>query len=268
MPDYKSIFDGVESTLLKIGSRKLPLAEIRAYLDRFKHLEGKSFSDEEYYRILVDVVFYSGFRAETVTAKLPVIHGHFPSFEIVAKYGSDEVKAILSDTQMIRHPGKILWCIDNAKIFMAIIHNSGSFQKYIDSFEPRNSEHNLLRLQKELQRLRGLSKITVLHFLTDIGMDVAKPDRVVCRIFSRLGLVERNPKPEDVVRVAREFAKATGHPIRYIDIIFASYGHERHTDVGLDKGVCLEKNPACHFCGITSHCSYYAELPRKRNQKV
>ncbi len=64
MKDYKAIFDAVEATLFKIGSRNVPRDQILAELEPCKHLEGKRLADDEYYRKLVYIAFYSGFRAK------------------------------------------------------------------------------------------------------------------------------------------------------------------------------------------------------------
>lgn len=77
MKQYKAIFEKVESTLINTGSTILPVEKIRAALDEFKHFEGMAFSDTDYYWGLVCVVFYSGFRASTVTAKLDLIRQYF-----------------------------------------------------------------------------------------------------------------------------------------------------------------------------------------------
>jgi len=69
MTEYKAIFEKIESTLINIGSQILPVNEIRENLDAFKKLEGKTFTDAEYYWILVYVIFYSGFKAATVNLK-------------------------------------------------------------------------------------------------------------------------------------------------------------------------------------------------------
>jgi hypothetical protein len=98
---------GVESTLISLGSRNLPVAGIRRKLDGFKHFEGKTFSDADYYRTLIDVVFYSGFKAATVSARLDVIHQHFADYRIVARYEDDQVEEICSDPKMIRNRRKI-----------------------------------------------------------------------------------------------------------------------------------------------------------------
>lgn len=264
---YKAIFEGVESALLRVGSRRLPLDKIRSYLETFKHLEGKPFTDGEYYQVLVRVIFYSGFRAATVTAKLPVIQAHFRSYESVAQYGSDEIHAVLKDPQMIKNRRKINACVENARTFKNIVREHGSFQEYIESFAPAKSDDNLIRLRRELQqRFHGLGGITTYHFLTDIGLPVLKPDRVVSRIFTRLGLVQSGAKPEAVVEEGSKFTQVTGHPIRYIDIVFASYGQLRSEGVGLERGICLEQNPSCPLCGVTKFCDYHAQRKGKAMQ--
>jgi len=258
MKDYKAIFNTVEATLVSEGSRHLPIEEIRANLNVFKEIEGKTFSDNDYYRILVDVIFYSGFRAETVSAKLGLIHQYFPNYESVAVYENDKTQEILSNPKMIKNKRKIQACIDNARTFKAIISEYGSFQKYVAFFHTDESFENLMLLKEELEyRFVGLGKVTVYHFLTDIGMPVLKPDRVICRIFQRLGLIESERQLLKTVIQGRKFAQATGYPIRYIDIVFVAYGQMGATDFGLKKGICLEVNPVCSICGAKNYCSYF-----------
>jgi DNA-3-methyladenine glycosylase I len=161
---------------------------------------------------------------------------------------------------MIHHKGKIQGCIENARAVRAVVAEYGSFKEYVESFSPRSSLDNLMRLRKDLKtRFAYLGSITSYHFLTDIGMPVLKPDRVIRRIFSRLGLVEDASETEqrlsDVVRKGNEFAQATGHPIRYIDIVFVAYGQVKG-EVGLAQGICLEKQPRCSICGATGYCQY------------
>lgn len=75
----------VERTLFEIGSRKIPHGQILAELEPWKHLEGQQFTDDECYRKLVHIAFYSGFRAQTVSDKIPVIDRHFPNYTVVSK---------------------------------------------------------------------------------------------------------------------------------------------------------------------------------------
>jgi DNA-3-methyladenine glycosylase I len=263
MKDYKAIFDAVEATVLEIGSKKVPREQILKELEYFKHLEGRTFTDDEYYTMLVHIVFYAGFKAQTVTDKIGVINQHLPSYKTVADYGAREMELILNDELMIRNRGKVQGCIANAKEFKKIIHKHGSFQKYIDSFAANKSDANLFRLKEALERrFAWLSVTTSLHFLTDIGMAVLKPDRVIRRIFNRLGLAEEDAAPMVIIDEGRKFAQATGLPIRYIDIIFVAYGQMQTREFGLERGICLEKNPSCSACGVSEHCEYYARSRR------
>jgi len=260
MKNYKAIFEGVESTLLSIGSQNLPLDKIRENLEWFKNVEGKVYSDADYYWTLVCVIFYAGFKAATVNAKLSLIRKWFPDYKTVANYDKGKVKEILNDPEMIRNQRKIQACINNAYIFKGIVNDYRSFKEYIDSFAPTESFENLMLLKEELEyRFSGLGKITTYHFLTDIGLPVLKPDRVICRIFQRLGLIESDKQLIKTVIQGRKFAQATGHPIRYIDIVFVSYGQMESIEFGIDRGICLETNPYCALCGISKYCTYYAQ---------
>ena len=259
MKDYRAIFDGVESTLIRVGSRNLLESQIRANLDEFKKVKGRHFSDAEIYRILVEVAFYSGFRAATITEKLEVIHRHFPAFETVAQYGGNEVRRILDDPAMSRNRRKVSACVENAWTLQHIVREHGSFQAYVDTFSARESEENLLRLKQELQRrFSHLGEVTTYHFLMEIGMPVLKPDRVICRIFYRLGLIESEGHTLEAIDQGRRFAEATGHPMRYVDIVFVLYGQQQSLDFGLERGICLKDNPACEICGVSGYCDYFA----------
>lgn len=260
MIDYKAIFEQVESTLISVGSANLAADRIRANLDEFKHLEGKAFSDADYYWVLVYVIFYAGFRAATVNAKLDVIRRYFPNYQTVAGYGESMADEILSDPAMIRNRRKVQACIENARVFESIVKQHGSFQAYIGSFSPMASFENLMLLKEELEyRFKGLGRITTYHVLTDIGLPVLKPDRVMCRVFRRLGLVDSDEQLLKAVIQGRKFAQATGHPIRYIDIVFVAYGQVESREFGLTRGICLEQNPRCLICGVTSYCDYFAQ---------
>ncbi len=260
MKDYKTIFESIESSLFAEGSKNLSVEKIRENLDTFKHFEGKKFSDNNYYQILVNVIFYSGFRAATVTSRIPVIRAYFSDYLTVADYTEDKFNQILADTNMIRNQAKIKACIKNAYVFRSLIQKHGSIQNYIDMFSPQTSFENVMMLKDEIEnRFYRIGKITVFHFLTDIGMPVLKPDRVICRIFKRLDLIESRENILEAVIQGRKFAEATGHPIRYIDIVFVAYGQVQSKEFGIERGICLEEKPSCILCNAKHFCNYYLE---------
>ena len=134
-----------------------------------------------------------------------------------------------------------------------------TFQVYLSSFGDLKLDENLKKFKKDLRkRFKYLGGITVNHFLTDIGLNVSKPDRVLCRIFYRLGLIKSVESFEEVIEVCRKFADSTKYPIRYIDIIFVIYGQVGYKhELDIDNGICLEKNPKCDLCRMTKYCNYY-----------
>ena len=258
MRDYRAIFEHVESTLISVASRNLSPDEIRAHLNKTKEIEVRAFSDDEHYLNLVCVIFYSGFRAARVRAKLPSIRRYFSDYNAVAEYGEDEIDRILHDPEMIKNEQKVRACVRNAQVFKDIVAEHGSFQAYVGSLAPTESFENLMLLKEELEwRFKGIGRVTAYHCLTDMGLPVLKPDRVIRRIFQRLGLIESDKQLLKTVIQGRKFAQATGHPIRYIDEVLVLYGQMESSDLG--KGICLERNPQCSICGVRPYCSYRAE---------
>ena len=261
MQDYKAIFDAIESTILEVGSRRVPREQIQAEFEPYKHCEGKQFTDDECYTMLVHIIFYSGFKAQTVNDKLCVIDEHFPNYRVVADYDEREVKPILNDPKMIKHEGKVKACVHNAKVFKDIVGKYGSFQAWLESLPAPQSDETVIEVREDFRRLfRFLGPRVAFHFMTDLGLPVLKPDRVIERIFKRLGLVADNlandPLYLSLIHEGRKFAEATGHPIRYVDSIFVGYGQEQTREIGLKRGICLETNPSCSLCGAAKFCSY------------
>ncbi len=253
---YRDVFLAVEKRLIEVGSRQISAEIIQEHLNKFKGFKGRDLSDDQYFLILVFVAFYSGFKAATVTSRREIIEGYFSNWKAVSNYSDQDIKNIIADPKIIGHEGKIRGCVANAKTFGALISTHGSIKKYIASYSPEKSFENLLLLKKSLQAsFAYLGNITVYHFMTDIGLPVLKPDRVICRTFDRLGLLKSHTQLSEAILQGGKFAEATGYPIRYIDIVFVAYGQVRSEDIGLTEGICL-KNPRCHECSIRSYCEF------------
>lgn len=174
---------------------------------RFKTFETKIRSDDEYFETLIMIVFYSGFKAATVENKEKIILSHFPKYILVAEYSETDIHRIMSDPKMIKNEKKIRACISNARIFRRIIQHYGSFLEYLNSYNAKDTFENLLELKNELEyRFDYLGGTTVFHFLTDLGFNVLNPDRVISRIFKRLGLIDDEKNLLQTVEQGREFS--------------------------------------------------------------
>ncbi len=256
--NYSDIFLTAEKSLKKQSG----LSD-KAFADRFSTFRNWTFrkrTDDECFQIIKQIIFYSGFKAKTVTNKLDIINEHLPDYKTVSLFNDNTTASILADKKMIKNKSKILATINNAKTIKSIVKQHGSFQSYIDSFDPTVSFENLMLFKEELQyRFDYLGEITVYHFLMDIGLDVMKPDRVLVRIFKRLGLIENEKQFLKTVIQARKFAAATKYSIRYIDIIFVTYGQQG------EDAICLEQNPKCKVCGLTKYCNYFKQLQTEKN---
>jgi len=256
---YKDVFLAVEKRLIEAESTQMDQMDktkIQGHLDKFKQFESRELTDDQYFSILVFVAFYSGFKAATVTSKRAIIQRHFPGWKVASAYAEKDILEIINDPEMIAHEGKIRACVENAKTFSTLISKHGSIKNYIDSYSPIESFENLLLFKEALEAsFVYLGGITVYHFMTDIGLPVLKPDRVMCRIFERLGLLENRKQLLKAVIQGRKFAAATGLPIRYIDIVFVAYGQVKSENFDIRKGICLEK-PRCSECRIQKYCGF------------
>jgi len=256
--DYKNIFSLTEKSLIKqhSGHSKIPFADM---FSKYHNLKFCKLDDDDYFQIIKEVIFYSGFKANIVKNKLEIINKNLPDYKSVSLFDDKNLEAILAEKKMFKNKKKISATISNAIKIKSIIKQYGSFQSYIDSFNPTVSFENLLLLKEELQyRFDYLGGVTVYHFLMNIGLNVIKPDRVLVRIFKRLGLIENEKQFFKTIFQARKFATATGYSIRYIDIIFVTYGQQG------ESAICLEENPHCDLCYLTRHCNYFQKYQAEK----
>lgn len=253
---YNDIFTQVETALKNQSG--LSQADFTSRFDSFKHYENQDLSDADYFDLLTAIIYYSGFKAETVSKKIRTIKNHFSDFNAVSEYSEAKISQIMQDSKMIKNEKKIRACINNAKLFKAIVNDLGSFKNYIDTFNVKESFENLMLFKEEIQyKFDYLGPITAYHFMTDMGLSVLKPDRVITRIFKRIGLIENEEQLLKTVIHGRKFSQETGLPIRYIDIIFVKYGQMgKDESLGINDGICLEKNPKCHLCRLGDYCDY------------
>lgn len=251
MTNYKTIFEAIETTLYEQAND--PRA-MRAELERFKYSK-KRVSDEEFYEISQIVVFASGFRASTMLDYHPGLRKHLPDIATAVALTPDQLSNILKSGDIIAKRKKLEGCVKNALEVQKIVEQYGSIQNYIESFEPYESTKHLMKLREDLiKRFSYIGDVTSYHLMTDLGLPVLKPDRVIMRILYRLGMVYDLAQYFKAVEIGQEFAKATGHPIRYIDIVLVSYGQVE--TFGKNIGTCLEINPKCGVCKAYDFCEY------------
>ena len=254
--DLARMFSLIEETLY--SQSRLSREDLSSTLEYYKKLDYRKMTDDEIFWNMVKVAFYSGFKAATVSNKLPRIREYFSDYNKVKDYADNDHTRISQDPGIIRNRRKITAISWNAKIFDRLVKKNGSFVNYMESFRPLDDDLNLTLFRYDLRKnFRYLGPRTVYHFMTDLGLNVLKPDRVICRILYRLGMIGVENDIDRAVQVGRQISVATGHPIRYIDIVLVKYGQKGKGDkFGLLDGVCLKNSPRCNICGVRQHCNF------------
>lgn len=262
---YQEAFLAIELTL--DDATKLSKAELATALAPYEFMPSVAVTgtDDHLYEKLVDVAMYSGMSAATVTERQDAIRHHFADFRVVAQYTEQQVQDILKDDSMLKNAKKVQACVNNAKRFVKILTKNASIAEYFNTFGPFDSDEKIQRFRDTLiAKFSFLGAITVYHYMMDLKMPVAKPDRVLQRIFYRLGLTadphikrqsdELTEHLWNVVQHAQAFANASAKSIRCVDITFMGLGQEKIVEFGLE-GTCLESQPKCHRCQAVEFCT-------------
>ena len=96
--------------------------------------------DRELFEMLVLESFQAGLSWITILKKRENFKRAFDDFDVekVAGYGEDKINELRENKEIIRHKGKIASAITNAKVFIEIQEEFGSFDEYIWSFTDGN----------------------------------------------------------------------------------------------------------------------------------
>ena len=94
------------------------------------------YDDRDLFELLVLESFQAGLSWLTVLKKREAFKAAFDNFDVskVANYDEQKITSLLKNEKIIRSKNKIEAAINNAKIFIEIQKQYGSFSKYIWSF--------------------------------------------------------------------------------------------------------------------------------------
>lgn len=215
----------------------------------------KNSNSEVFFQDMVKTIFYSGFRAMTVTGRLPIILKYLGNLNKVAAYNEDNVSYILADKKMIRNKSKIQACIYNANEFLKIDKEYGSFKDYVLSFNTDfpESEECLSGLLNNIQRrFKFIGPRNSRHLLLDYGFPLVKPDVMIMRVLSRLGLIggETDKYITDAMELCLDIARKNQVPPRFIDELLVKIGQSEGAQL------CKKHRPLCKDCKLNTLCKY------------
>ena len=138
--------------------------------------------DRELFEMLVLESFQAGLSWITILKKRKNFKKAFDDFDVekVACYDDVKVEELLSNEGIIRHKGKITSAINNAKVFIEIQKEFGSFDEYIWGFTSGEiikaeylTESDLSkRISKDLKKrgMRFVGPTIIYSYLESIGI--------------------------------------------------------------------------------------------------
>ena len=141
--------------------------------------------DRRLFEMLILEGFQAGLSWLTILKKREAFRHAFDGFDpaVVAEYGPEKTEALMSDAGIVRNRLKIAAAVQNAKVFLAIQREYGSFDSYLWGFtdgkvilntddEVRATSELSDRISKDLKK-RGMNFVgsTIIYsFLQAVGV--------------------------------------------------------------------------------------------------
>ena len=141
--------------------------------------------DRDLFELLILEGFQAGLSWITVLKKREAFRRAFDNFDVkkVAGYDEDKISELLNNAEIIRSKSKITAAVNNAKIFMEIQKEFGSFSNYIWAFTDNKIIKNTTdefpvrtelsdRISKDLKK-RGMKytgSVIIYSYLQAIGV--------------------------------------------------------------------------------------------------
>ena len=115
--------------------------------------------DEKLFEFLVLDAFQAGLNWKTILKKRKNFEKAFHRFDAnkISKYGEKDFKRLMNDKGIVRNRLKILGAIENAKRFLEIQKDHGSFDKFIWKFVNHKPIKNGFKSLKELPAKTNIS---------------------------------------------------------------------------------------------------------------
>lgn len=129
-------------------------------------------NDDAYFENLCRVIFQTGLNWNVVEKKWQGIKKAFFNFnlEIVSHFKDADVERLLNSKDVIRNRYKIHAIVGNAKVFLEIARQYGSFQDYLDSLDKSNNYEKVIKDLSD--RLERIGAITATIFLYSVGENI------------------------------------------------------------------------------------------------
>jgi 3-methyladenine DNA glycosylase Tag len=200
-------------------------AALAAHLPAAKTTEAlRAVADDRYLSLMSLRIFRAGLKHSLVDAKWPAFEDAFLGFapQRVRAMSDEAVEALLKDTRLIRHFGKLHAVHANAAAFCALAAEKGSFGAYLADWPGVRIVELWDDLAKRFRQLGGNSGPM---FLRMAGKDTFILTEAVVKALNHWGVFAGTPKGKgDRAKVQAIFsgwATETGRPLCELSMILA-----------------------------------------------
>ena len=129
------------------------------------------YDDYELFELLILEMFQAGLSWECVLNKRENFRYCFDNFDFnkISNYDDDKINELLCNKDIIRNKLKIKACINNAKIFIDIKEEFGSFANYIWSFT-HNELSDKISNDLKVRGMKFVGSVIIYSYLQAIGI--------------------------------------------------------------------------------------------------
>ncbi len=213
------------ATILDAARQRHGAAALEARLPQPKSAEAlTAVADDRYLSQMSLRVFRAGLRHSVVDAKWPAFEAAFFAFDLrrVRVMPDESLEALLGNTGLIRHWGKLKSVRDNAAAMLAISEEHGGFGAWLAAWPSANIVGLWEALAKQFSQMGGNSGPM---FLRMVGKDSFVLSPSVTAALRRWGAIAAPPKNrQDRAAVQSHFnawAGETGLPLCQLSMILA-----------------------------------------------
>jgi thermostable 8-oxoguanine DNA glycosylase len=193
----------------------------------------------------VDEIFFQYDPEKLICCKPEEVIGELCRY----KYGGQSRKAQVEAVVQRNVPKLIEFQNHSSSVdeyYAQIMENSGEIQVLIHALSHEKSNNKLAQMGIPL----------VAEYLRNVGYDVAKPDRHICRILGRdyLGCSEEAMVPPyQAMKIVLEIAQELCWPQQKVDYTLWAYCAQGYGEV------CTKAKPKCDKCTVHNYCNNLIE---------
>ncbi len=208
--------------------------ETSEMMDYYRNIALNDMTNSDIYAEICWIAYSSGFRYDIIKKYWTSIRKELYFFDIhkVASFidDIDYYSQRICKNSGFKNVRKAQWCIKNAVRMIELDSekcNYGGFKGYLLELSQKGPDELVEMTPRLLEdfKFNGIGKVTIFHFLKNIGINIFKPDIHVRRILTNLGFIEKEKSSmRDIYNVMKDISEKMDIEVVELDTLLFSYG--------------------------------------------